>query len=317
MEIIRIVENSPIGIKRTLKELGINRSTFYNWYGRYLKGGYDGLADKKPLRKNFWNQIPEGVRREVVDMALELTDKSPREIAVRYTERKQYHISESSVYRILKDRGLILPAVYLAQSAADEFKEKTTRVNELWQTDFTYFKILGWGWYYLSTILDDYSRYIVSWMLCKNMKKEDVQDTLRDALLAQDIPREERPRLLSDNGSCYIANEFKTFLHKHGMDQVRGAPNHPQTQGKIERYHRSMKIVLMQDNYFTPQQLEAEIAKWVHYYNNERYHESLNNLTPSDVYHGRAEQKLKERADIKQKTMMERRRIYQQQKSVS
>jgi transposase InsO family protein len=317
MEIIRIVESSPIGVKRTLKELKINRSTFYNWYGKYLKDGFDGLANKKPERKRFWNQIPQEVRDQIVDVSLELPDKSPREIAMHYTEKYRYHISESSVYRILKQQGLILPAVYMAQAAADEFKDKTTRVNEMWQTDFTYFKILGWGWYYLSTILDDYSRYIVSWRLCKNMKKEDVQDTIKDALLARYIPREERPRLLSDNGSCYIAKEFKTYLHNHGMDQVRGAANHPQTQGKIERYHRSMKIVLMQDNYFTPEQLEVEIKKWVNYYNNERYHESLSNLTPSDVYHGRSEQKLRERAEIKRKTMKERRRIYQQQKAAS
>ena len=149
------------------------------------------------------------------------------------------------------------------------------------------------------------------------MKKEDVQDSFRDALLACLIPSDSRTSLLSDNGSCYIAKEFKTYLHKHGMDQVRGAPNHPQTQGKIERYHRSMKIVLMQDIYFKPEQLEVEIKKWVDYYNNERYHESLNNLTPSDIYHGRGEQKLKERAEIKRKTMEERRRIYQQQKAAS
>ena len=317
MEIIQIVEQSPIGVKRTLKELGINRSTFYNWYGKYIKDGYDGLTNKQPERKNFWNQIPAQIRQQVLEMALELPEKSPREIAVHFTEKNHYHISESSVYRILKSKGLILPAVYKAQSASDEFKDKTTKVNELWQTDFTYFKILGWGWYYLSTILDDYSRYIVSWRLCKTMKKEDVQDTITDALLAQDIPREERPKLLSDNGSCYIAKEFKTYLHAHGMDHTRGAPNHPQTQGKIERYHRSMKIILRQDNYFTPEQLEKQIVKWVDYYNNERYHESLNNLTPADVYHGRSEQKLKERAEIKRKTMMERKRIYQQLKSAS
>ena len=317
MEIIKIVEQSPIGVKRTLKELGINRSTFYNWYGMYIKDGYDGLANKQPERKSFWNQIPSEVRSQVLDMALDLPEKSPREIAVHFTEKHHYHISESSVYRILKKQGLILPAVYMTQAAADEFKDKTTRINELWQTDFTYFKILGWGWYYLSTILDDYSRYIVSWRLCKTMKKEDVQDTITDALIAQNIPREERPRLLSDNGSCYIAKEFKTYLNAHGMDHTRGAPNHPQTQGKIERYHRSMKIILKQDNYFTPEQLEVEIKKWVEYYNNERYHESINNLTPSDVYHGRSEQKLKERAQIKRKTMEERRRIYQQQKAAS
>lgn len=180
MEIIRIVENSPIGVKRTLKELDINRSTFYNWYGKYLKDGYDGLADTKPMRKSCWNRIPEKIREQVVDVSLEMPEKSPREIAMFYTDHYRYHISESSVYRILKQRGLIAPAVYAVQPAADEFTDKTTRVNQMWQTDFTYLKVLGWGWYYLSTILDDYSRFIVSWRLCKTMKKEDVLGPLSE-----------------------------------------------------------------------------------------------------------------------------------------
>lgn len=318
MEIIRIVEHSPVGAKRTLKELQINRSTFYNWYGKYIKGGYDGLADKTPRRKGYWNRIPQEIRQQVVTVALDMPERSSREIAMFYTDHYRYHISESSVYRILKKRGLIAAAVYTVQPAADEFRDKTTRINEMWQTDFTYLKVLGhWGWYYLSTILDDYSRYIVAWRLCKNMKRQDVEDTVTDALATYDIPRENRPRLLSDNGSCYIAGKLKGFLKVRGIDQVHGAPFHPQTQGKIERYHRSMKIVLLQDNYFSPQDLEKEIKVWVNYYNNQRYHESLNNLTPADIYFGRAEQRLRERAQIKHQTMEERRRIYQQQKLVS
>ena len=162
MEIIRIVEKSPIGARRTLTELNINRSTFYNWYGKYLKDGFDGLADKKPDRKHIWNTIPEKIKQQVVDVALDMPERSSREIAMLYTDHYRYHISESSVYRILKKRGLIASPVFSVQPAAGEFKQKTTRINEMWQTDFTYFKVLGWGWYYLSTILDDYSRFIVS-----------------------------------------------------------------------------------------------------------------------------------------------------------
>ena len=317
MEIIRIVEQSPIGVKRTLKELAINGSTFYNWYGKYLKGGYDGLADKILNRKHFWNRIPEQIREQVVEVALDMPERSSREVATFYTDHYRYHISESSVYRILKKRGLIAAAVYDVQQAADQFTDKTTRVNEMWQTDFTYFKVLGWGWYYLSTILDDYSRYIVSWRLCKTMKVEDVQETVTDALMAHHIPREQRPRILSDNGACYIASKLKVFLKARGIELVHGAVAHPQTQGKIERYHRSMKIVLLQDNHFNSEALEKDISAWVNYYNNERYHESLDNLTPADVYFGRAEQRLRERAEIKRKTMDERRRLYQQEKMLN
>lgn len=312
MEIISLVEQSPIGVKRTLQELQINRSTFYRWYASYLKSGYDGLAPNPVNRNHYWNRIPDDIRKQVVEVALENTEKSSREVAAYYTEHYQYYISESSVYRILKAKGLILPSVFDMVSAADEFKDKTTAINQMWQTDFTYFKVKDWGWYYLSTILDDFSRYIVSWKLCKTMKEQDVQQTISKAYTSFDIPRDSRPRLLSDNGSCYIAKDLKKYLRKIGMDHVRGAANHPQTQGKIERYHRSMKSILLRDHFFSPEELERKIEQWVNYYNNNRYHESLNNLTPADVYFGRVEQKLKEREEIKRKTMLTRRKNFKQ-----
>ena len=86
--------------------------------------------------------------------------------------------------------------------ASDEFKDKTTRVNQMWQTDFTYFKIVGWGWYYLATILDDYSRYIAHWELCSNMKADNVTTTIDSALEKASLDKNNSPRLLSDNGSC-------------------------------------------------------------------------------------------------------------------
>jgi putative transposase len=115
-----------------------------------------------------WNRIPDEVRDAVVKMALDRTDLSPRELAVTFTDEKRYFISEASVYRILKARDLIPSPAFIVIKAADEFKDRTTRPNEMWQTDFTYLKVTGWGWYYLSTVLDDFSRYIVSWRLCTN-----------------------------------------------------------------------------------------------------------------------------------------------------
>ncbi|MFA5436254.1 MAG: helix-turn-helix domain-containing protein, partial [Candidatus Neomarinimicrobiota bacterium] len=150
MEIIRLVENAEISAKRTLNELGINRSTFYNWYQRYLESGYDGLATRSSSSKRFWNKIPGFVKEQVVDIALEEPDKSPRELAFHITDKYEYFISESSVYRILKSYDLITSPAFILMSAGDKFKNPTKRVNELWQTDFTYFRIIGWGWYYLS-----------------------------------------------------------------------------------------------------------------------------------------------------------------------
>ena len=118
-------------------------------------------------------------------------------------------------------------------------------------------------------------------------------------------------KLLSDNGSSYIAGYLADYLDEKGMDHVRGAPYHPQTQGKIERWHQTMKNRVLLEHYFLPGDLERQIGAFVEYYNNQRYHESLGNLTPADVYFGHAERILKQREEIKQKTMIKRRLRHQ------
>jgi len=158
MEIIRTVESSQLGVRQTLEELEISRSTFYDWYRRYREDGYDGLAPKRSSPRTFWNKIPDPIREQVVEIALENPDQSPRELAWHITDTQEYFISESSVYRILKEYDLITSPAYIVLSAKDKFQHPTRRVNELWQTDFTYLKVVGWGWYYLSTVMDDYSR---------------------------------------------------------------------------------------------------------------------------------------------------------------
>ena len=237
LEIIRTVEGSHLPAKQTLDMLGIPRATFYRWYDHYVEGGFDALADRSPCPKSVWNRIPQARRDDLIEFALEHEALTTRELAVKYTDEKRYFISESSAYRFLKEADLITAPEYVVIKAADEFTDKTTAINEMWQTDFTYFKIIGWGWYYLSTILDDYSHYIIAWKLCTNMRAEDVTDTIELALVASGCDQavvRHMPRLLSDNGSCYISGDLAEWLEEHKMGHVRGAPFHPQTQGKIE-----------------------------------------------------------------------------------
>jgi len=310
-EIIRLVEQSDLGVIRTLRELKINKSTFYKWYKAYEINGYEGLARKQSERVGTWNQINTADKDKVVEIALEKPELSSRELAWNITETYKYYISESSVYRILKANNLITIPSFRIMSASDSFYDKTTAVNQMWQTDFTYFKIYGWGWYYLSTILDDYSRFIISWDLCTGMKAEDVKRSMDMALNVTGLSEKNPPKLLSDNGSCYISNELADYLTDKNIKHVRGRPLHPQTQGKIERYHRSMKNVVKLENYFSPNQLKAKLEEFVKYYNFKRYHESLQNLTPADVYYGQAEKKLKQRKMIKLKTLDARKKQYQ------
>ena len=244
LEIIRTVEASHLPTKRTLAMLAIPSSTYYDWYARWVDGGVYALADRSPKPRSVWNRIPDDVREDFIEFALEHEDLTSRELAVKYTDNKRYFVSESSAYRILKAEDLITAPAHVVIKAANEFRDKTTRPNELWQTDFTYLKVIGWGWFYLSTILDDYSRFIIAWKLCTGMKAGDVTDTLELALQASGCDQAtvvHKPRLLSDNGSSYVAADLADYLAIKGMDHVRGAPHHPQTQGKIERWHQTLK----------------------------------------------------------------------------
>lgn len=316
-EIIELVERSSLPVRRTLDKLGIPKSTFYGWYERYREGGDEALADTRPNCNPVWNRLPKKVRKSILALALERPELSARELAVLYTERG-YFVSESSVYRLLKVHDLITSPAFILMKAADKFQHPTTAPNQLWQTDFTYLKVIGWGWFYLSTVLDDYSRYVLAWKLCDGMRARDVSDTLDLALKSSGLETatvKHRPRLLSDNGPSYVSAELKDWLDDHGMGHTRGRPYHPMTQGKIERWHRSMKNQVLLENYYLPGDLEARLGEFINYYNTQRYHESLNNLTPEDVYTGRGQTVLNRRMKIKQKTIAERRRLYYKQKA--
>ena len=309
-EIIRLVEESALPVRRTLEKIGIPRATFYRWYDLYQAGGPEALDDRHPKPDRVWNRIPDDVRERIIRLALDESTLSPRELAVRFTDTEGYFVSEASVYRLLKAHDLIASPAFIVVKAADEFKDKTTAPNQLWQTDFTYLKVIGWGWFYLSTVLDDFSRYIIAWKLCTTMKAEDVTATLEMALDASGLDEARvlhRPRLLSDNGSSYISEELAKWLERNDMDHVRGAPYHPMTQGKIERWRQTLKNRILLENYYLPGDLKAQIEAFVANYNHRRYHESIENLTPADVYFGRGPTILADRERIKRQTIANRR----------
>ena len=316
LEIIRLVEQSHLAVRATLAKLGIPRATFYRWYDRYQSDGPEALDDRSPRPDRVWNRIPDDIRERIKNLALDEPALSPRELAVRFTDTDRYFVSEASVYRLLKGLDLIASPAFIVIRAAEEFTDKTTAPNQLWQTDFTYLKVIGWGWFYLSTVLDDFSRYIIAWKLCTSMKAEDVTATLKLALKASGLDRAtviHRPRLLSDNGSSYVSADLAKWLDGKDMDHVRGAPYHPMTQGKIERWHQTLKNRILLENYYLPGDLEAEIGAFVADYNHLRYHESLANLTPADVYLGRGQTILIERERIKRQTIANRRLLHRRQ----
>ena len=208
LEIIRLVEQSHLGVGSTLDKLGIPKTTFYRWYDRFLAFGDAGLEDRNSSPGRVWNRIPDDVRGQIIDLALEETQLSPGNWPSGYGHQGLLCLG-SLGYRLLKAHDLITSPAFVVIKAADEFRDKTTAPNQLWQTDFTYLKVIGWGWFYLSTILDDYSRYIIAWKLCTNMTADDVTATLKLALEASGCNRANvvhKPRLLSDNGSSCLTS---------------------------------------------------------------------------------------------------------------
>jgi putative transposase len=145
------------------------------------------------------------------------------------------------------------------------------------------------------------------------MGAADVTETLNQALAITGVDQirvKHWPRLLSDNGPAYLSGELREYLGERKMAHTRGAPYHPQTQGKIERYHRTMKNVVKLQHYYFPWELEAAFRDFVAYYNNERYHEAIEDVTPADVYFGRQDAALSERSKIKRRTMERRKKEY-------
>ncbi len=198
--------------------------------------------------------------------------------------------------------------------AGKEYHTKTTRPHQMWSTDASYFWVVGWGYYYLVTVMDDYSRFILAWKLQKDMSANSLIEVVQEAVDATgmtDVPVEDRTKLLSDNGAGYVSRAFQNYLRLVGIGHILAAPFHPQTNGKVERYQQSLKREVNQLPYELPSQLERAIADFVDYYNSRRYHKALGNVTPADVLYGRRDEILQRRKEV-QIITINRRRDYNQ-----
>jgi len=296
--------------RRLLGAMGVSRSTYYDWLRRRKEGGEEGLVHRG-RGSPAWNKLLSKEREEVLAEARAHSHLTCRELAVRITDSGRFFVSESSVYRMLKAEGLI-KSVVQEEKAAQEYWNKPKRVNEQWQSDITYIRIVGWGFYFLITVLDDVSRYILAWRLSVDMTGESISDVVETARDFAGIgAKDKKPRILTDRGAGNLSGALNEFLAFWGIRHIYASPYHPQTNGKIERYHRTVKEYGSLLVFDSPEAFERFMALFVDYYNHQRVHEALRNVTPADVYYGRKEAILEGRAELKERTIARRKAHHQ------
>lgn len=311
--LIKKVELKGCHRNKVLSDLGIPRSTYYKWRNSYDEDGLPGLAKSKPAARRIWNRLTDKERRRVIEIARLHPELSSRLIAVEITDEEDFSVSEPTVYRILKQEGLICPKPLPEMPAAKAWRHKTKRPDEIWQADATNLFVVGWGYYKLIPVEDDYSRKIIAHDLKADEKAFSLSDVIELAIEGAKkdghiIDRHGMPRLYTDNGSGFASKVMSDYLYSHGIHHIFGTPYHPQGRGKIERFNRRIKEKLCLVVYCSPDELKKAIDEAIAIYN-ATPHESLDNVSPNDVYAGRKEAILQKRQEKKRLTL-ERRKKY-------
>ena len=314
IDAISLVEGSELSVSGALNKIGLPRTTFYRWRKKFRTMGISGLKDNSPKPHRPWNKLLPHQEDKILETATSMLslDWPPRQISWYICDNEGFSVSESTVYRLLKLHDLIEQRQTKTFPASDEYHTRTTGINQMWQTDATYLRVDRWGWYYLISILDDFSRRILAWQLKASMTAEDFSDVVELACEAtglRNVPVENKVNLLSDRGIALVSKAFGEYLQTKGIGHIFASPYHPQTNGKIERFHRSAKEKICLLTYECPSELHEEIERFIKYYNSVRYHEAIGNVTPDDVYFGKRESILKKRQELKIKTLEKRRQF--------
>jgi len=278
-------DKTGIETKRFFGWIGLVKSTYYSWVKRYGKVN----EHNSWVPRDFW--IEESEKEAIIEFyALHRSD-GYRRVTYMLLDADIAAVSPSSVYRVLKEKGL-LQKWNGKQSLKGTGFQGPSKAHEHWHIDVSFINIRC-TFYYLISVLDGYSRFTVHWELRESMTERDVEIVLQRA---REIYPEEKPRVISDNGPQFIARDFKEFIRLSGMSHVRTSPYYPQSNGKIERWHQSLKRECIRPK--TPLDLEDArrlVGEFVEYYNTVRLHSSIGYITPNDKLEGREKEIFGER----------------------
>jgi len=275
------------GIKATkmIRWIKITRSKYYDWLSRYGKVNEHNAW----IPRDFW--LTDYERQAIIDYYRDNLLEGYRRLCYMMMDADIVAVSPSSVYRVLTDAGLLNKWNRKESKKGTGFVQPL-KAHEHWHIDISYINICG-TFYYMCSILDGFSRYIVHWEIREAMKESDVEIILQRA--REKFP-DAKPRIISDNGPQFIAKDFKEFIRISGMTHVKTSPYYPQSNGKLERYHRTIKGTCIRVN--TPLSLpdaQRLVVNFVDHYNNKRLHSAIGYITPKDKLAGRAEVILAER----------------------
>ena len=272
-------DKTDIAAARMIPWIGITRSKFYDWRSRYGKVNEHNAL----VPRDAWLTLSE--RQAIVDYYRDHPLEGYRRLTYMMMDEDIVAVSPSSVYRVLTNAGLLRRWNGKPSKKGTGFIQPL-KPHEHWHCDISYINICG-TFYYLCSVLDGFSRYIVHWEIRESMTEKDVEIILQRA--REKFPNA-KPRIISDNGPQFISRDFKEFIRISGMTHVKTSPYYPQSNGKLERYHKTIKGTCIRVN--TPLSLDDAIRViigFVDHYNNRRLHSAIGYITPNDKLHGRAE----------------------------
>ena len=273
-------ERTEVKSTKMVKWIGISRSKFYNWQDRYGKVN----EHNSRIPRDFW--LTEQEKQAIIDYYYNNPLEGYRRLCYMMMDDDIVAVSPSSVYRVLNRNGLLNRWNSKPSKKGTGFTQPL-KPHEHWHIDISYINICG-TFYYLCSILDGFSRYIVHWEIRELMKESDVEIILQRA--REKFPDAE-PRIISDNGPQFIARDFKEFVRICGMTHVKTSPYYPQSNGKLERYHRTLKSDCIRVNSpLSLDDVQRVVSDFVAHYNNKRLHSSIDYVSPQDKLEGRAEQ---------------------------